>query len=91
MEEEQHRPGVVSPVDAGGLIIRAVVALVQHEGVELAPLPRGVVHQSHVPLGDYKLPVRVNTVELELSFSEIKRDQRSSESLTCHQVRSGHC
>lgn len=79
VEEEQHTPGVVSPVDAGGLIIRAVVALIQHKGVKLTLLPRGVVHQSHVPLGDYKLPVRVNTTfEFELSLSETKEAQSRS-------------
>lgn len=57
MDEGQHGPGVIGPVHAGGLVIRAVVALVQHEGIKLPPLPRGVVHQSHVPLCDYKLPV----------------------------------
>lgn len=50
--------GVVGPVDAGGLIVGAVVALVQHEGVKLALLSRSVVHQSHVLLRNNKLPER---------------------------------
>lgn len=50
--------GVVGPVYAGGLIIRAVVALVQYEGVKLALLSRSVVHQSHVLLCNNKLPER---------------------------------
>lgn len=56
--------GVVGPVDAGGLIIRAVVALVQYEGVKLALLSRSVVHQSDVLLRNNKLPERqkYNTV-----------------------------
>lgn len=48
--------GVVRPVDAGGFIVGTVVALVQHEGVKLALLPRSMVHQSDVLLRDNKLP-----------------------------------
>lgn len=59
--------GVVSPVDAGGLVVRAIVALVQHEGVELTLPSRSMVHQSHVLLGHYKFPVRREHITVPLA------------------------
>lgn len=60
--------GVVGPVDAGGLVVRAIVALVQHEGVELALPSRSVVHQSHILLRHYKLPVRREHITVPLAY-----------------------
>lgn len=60
--------GVVGPVDAGGLIVGAVVALVQHEGVKLALLSRSVVHQSHVLLRNNKLPERHKHITASILF-----------------------
>lgn len=56
MRLAQRSLGVVGPVDAGGLIVRTVVAFVQNKGIELPPLPRSVVHQRHVFLRHYELP-----------------------------------
>lgn len=49
--------GVISPVYAGGLVIWTIVALVQHQGIELTLPSRGVVQQSHILLDHHQLPV----------------------------------
>lgn len=65
--------GVVGPVDAGGFIVRAVVALVQNKGIKLTLLSGSVVHQGDVFLRDDKLPVKKKHVTMN-SKSRIQEE-----------------
>jgi hypothetical protein len=51
-------PGVIRPVNACGLIIRAEVGFVKDKCIELSLLPRGMVHLSDVALCDHKFPTK---------------------------------
>lgn len=53
--------GVISPVDAGRLIERSIITLIQNKRIKGPVLSRGMVHQSDVFFSNHKLPIEANT------------------------------
>lgn len=66
--------GVISPVDAGGLIERAVITLIQDEHIKGPVLSRGMVHQGDIFFSNHKLPIesRHNATQL-MGFQVFKK------------------